>query len=175
MRIFGIQTLPRGVKKMNAPGVGVTMFDRGKSIVVGQPSVDTDEYGLRPLEDFVMQADTNWRQVHAAVDDAGLPRCLWVDVVDGSLADRHAQHVAHQFHAAVRTVEDQSQAQRQLAQSRLGNRQLEQHLVIRRAGCEDLVQGGARLGRLLVHELATHVVLVGQAGDRCRSRQRKYG
>jgi len=30
-RVVGIQTLPRGVKKMNAPGVGVTMFDRGMS------------------------------------------------------------------------------------------------------------------------------------------------
>ena len=117
---------------MNAPGVGVEMFDRGKQIAVGRPGVDTGEHGLGTLGDFFVQTGTNRRQVDAAVDCAGLPRGCLMEVVDGAIADAHTQQVAHQFHhAAVRSVSDQGNAQRQLAQPRLGNWQLEQHLVIR--------------------------------------------
>lgn len=89
-RAVGIQTLQRSVEQMNSPGVGIAMFDCGKQIAVGQPGVDTGEHGLGTLEDFVVQADTNWRQIYAAIDRAGRLHRSLMDVVDGSLADGHA-------------------------------------------------------------------------------------
>jgi hypothetical protein len=73
-RMVGIQSLLCSVEQMNAPGVGVAMFGRGKQIAVGRSGVDTGEHRLGALEDFVMQADTNLRQILAAVDCAGLLR-----------------------------------------------------------------------------------------------------
>ena len=124
--VIGIQTLLESIEQMNSPGVGVAMFNCGKQIAVARPGVDTGEHGLRAMENFVVQADANWRQVDAAVDGAGLPRCRLMNIVDGALADAHAQQVAHQFHhATIRAVTDEGQTQRQLAQPRLGNGQLE--------------------------------------------------
>lgn len=93
-RVVGIQTLQRSVEQMNAPGVGIAMFDRTKQVTIGRPGVDASQYMLGTLEDFVVQTDTNWRQVHTAVDCAGLPRRRSMDVVDGALADAHTQQVA---------------------------------------------------------------------------------
>ena len=114
---------------MNALGVGVAMFNCRKQIAIGRPGVNTGEHGLGTLEDFVVQADANWRQLDAAVDGAGLSRRRLMDIVDGDLTDAHTQHIAHQFHnATIRAGTDQGQTQRQLARPRLGNGQLEQHL-----------------------------------------------
>ena len=115
-RVDGIQTLPRSIEQMNSPSVGVAMFGGGKQIAVGRPGVNTGQHGLGTLENLVVQADSNWREVDAAVDGACLPRRRLMNVVDGAFADAHAQQVAHQFDdAAVRAVSDQGNAQRQLA------------------------------------------------------------
>lgn len=63
-RMVGIQSLLCSVEQMNAPGVGVAMFGRGKQIAVGRSGVDTGEHRLGALEDFVMQptriSDKSW-------------------------------------------------------------------------------------------------------------------
>ena len=46
----------------------------GKQIAVGRLGVDTGEHWMGPRDDFVVQADSDWRQVDAAVDGIGLPR-----------------------------------------------------------------------------------------------------
>ena len=74
-------------------GIGIAMFGSGQQIAVGRPGVDTGEHGLGALINFVVQADSNWREVDAAVDYAGLPRRRLMNVVDGALADAHAQQV----------------------------------------------------------------------------------
>lgn len=86
-RVVGIQTLLRSVEQMNAPEVGVAMFGCGKQIAVGRPGVDTGKHWLAALEYFVVQADTNCRQVLIAVDDAGLLRSRLMHVVNGAIAD----------------------------------------------------------------------------------------
>lgn len=45
---------------MVTPSVGISTVGSGKKIAVGRPSVDTSEHGLGTLEDFVVQADSNW-------------------------------------------------------------------------------------------------------------------
>ena len=63
---------------MHAPSVGVTMLDRFKKIAVRRGRIDTGEHRLAALEDLVMQAHFNRRQIDDAVDDArqlgGTPR-----------------------------------------------------------------------------------------------------
>jgi hypothetical protein len=59
--------------------------------------VDAGEHGVGSLENFVVQADTNRRQFLATVDYAGLSRGCLVHIVNSTLADGHAQQVAHQF------------------------------------------------------------------------------
>src|SRR5471030_1254382 len=85
---------------MSAPGVGVAMFGCGKQVAVSRPGIDAGQHGLGTLEDFVVQAHTNRRQVLAPVDFASLSRGRLMHIVNGALADRHAQQIAHQFHDA---------------------------------------------------------------------------
>ena len=75
---LGIQPLRAGLQQMHAPSVGVTMLDRFKKIAVRRGRIDTGEHRLAALEDLVMQAHFNRRQIDDAVDDArqlgGTPR-----------------------------------------------------------------------------------------------------
>jgi hypothetical protein len=54
--------------------------------------------------------------------------------MNGANADGHAQQITQELHdAAIRTAADQSQRDDHLAQPCLGDGQLKQHLVFRRA------------------------------------------
>ena len=95
------------------------------------------------------------------------------DGVDRADRDRIIEHVAEQLpDAADRTVADQGQAEDHLPQPSLGHRQVEEHLVIvALGGRKGLVERLFGLGGLLVHELATDLVLLRQSADRFRSCQ----
>ncbi len=81
--------------------------------------------------------------------------------------DGQAQQVAQELDdAAVRAAADQRQPDDHLAQPGLGDRQLEQHLIVRRGRRERVVQYRAGLVRLLVDELAAHPMPGRQIADR---------
>jgi len=128
------------------------------------------------LEDLVVQAHANAGQVLALVDRARLPRGRLEHVMDAAQADRHAQQVAQELDdAAIRAAADQRQPDDDLAQPGLGDRQLEQHLAVRRGRREGVVQYRAGLVRLLADELAAHPVPGGEITDRLRAGQRLNG
>jgi len=138
--------------------------------------IDTGQHGRGALEDLVVQAHTNARQVLVVVDRARLPRGRLEHVVDAAQADRQAQQVAQELDdAAIRAAADQRQPDDHLAQPSLGHRHLEQHLVVRRGRREGVVQCGASLVRLPIDELAADPVTGGKIADRLRSRQRLNG
>jgi hypothetical protein len=92
--------------------------------------------------------------------------------VDGANTDRYAQQVTQELNdAAIRAVADQRQADDHLAQPGLGDRQREQHLLVRRGREERIIQRGAGFVHLLVDELAARPMSVRQIADRRRSRQ----
>ena len=63
MPTLGIEPLRAGLQQMHAPSVGVTMLDRFKKIAVRRGRIDTGEHRLAALEDLVMQAHCNRRQI----------------------------------------------------------------------------------------------------------------
>src|SRR5581483_243803 len=89
------------------------------------------------------------------------------DVVDGAQGEGVVEEVGEQFlHAALGAVADEGQAQDELPQPGLGDRQPEEQL--RRCGrCrgEGLVQGAVGAAPLLVDELAADTVCGGQIRD----------
>jgi len=110
------------------------------------------------------------------VDRARLPRGRLEHVVDAAQADGQAQQVTQELHdAAIRAAADQRQPDDHLTQPRLGHRQIEQHLVVRRGRRESVIQRRDSLVRLLVDELAADPVPGGQVADCRRSRQRLNG
>jgi len=175
-RIVRIEPLRGGIQQVHAPGVGVAVALRRQEIAIRRLGIDTGQHGRGALEDLVVQAHTNARQVLVVVDRARLPRGRLEHVVDAAQADRQAQQVAQELDdAAIRAAADQRQPDDRLAQPSLGDRHLEQHLVVRRGRREGVVQCGASLVRLLVDELAADPVTGGKIADRRRSRQRLNG
>jgi hypothetical protein len=68
------------------------------------------------VEDLIMQAHTNARQIPVAANDAGLLRGGLKHLVDGANTDRYAQQVTQELHhAAIGAVADQRQAEDHLA------------------------------------------------------------
>jgi site-specific DNA recombinase len=86
--VIGPQPPLGGVEQVHAPGVGVTMLLRRQEIAVRRLGVDAGQHGCCTLEDLVMQAHANARQVLLGVDRARLPRGRLEHVVDVAHADR---------------------------------------------------------------------------------------
>ncbi len=102
------------------------------------------------------------------VDHARLERGRLQDAVNAAQADGHTQQVAQELHdAAIRAVADQRQPDDHLVQPCLGDRHLEQHLMVGRRRQENVIQRRDSLVRLLVDELAAHPVPGRQIAD-CR-------
>src|ERR1700682_5561092 len=83
-------------------------------------------------------------------------------------ADRyiHVEKIpAELVNASIGTVADQCQTESDLPQPVLGDGEMEQYLIVGRACREDIIQSSLGGGGLLVDELATDVLLVGQTGD----------
>jgi hypothetical protein len=96
--------------------------------------------------------------------------------MNGPDADGYAQQATQELDdTAIRTAADQRQSDDHLAQPWLGDRQLEQHRILRSSRRESVVQRCARLVRLAINELAAHPVARRQITDRRRSGQRLNG
>jgi hypothetical protein len=86
--VVGPQPPLGGVEQVHAPGVGVTMLLRHQEVAVGRPGIDAGQHGCCTLEDLVVQAHANARQVWLVVDHARLPRGRLKHIVDVAQADR---------------------------------------------------------------------------------------
>ncbi len=132
-RVVGPQPLLGGVEQVHAPSVGVTMLLRRQEIAVCRLGIDAGQHGRGTLEDLIVQAHPNAGQVLVVVDRARLPRGRLEHVVDAAQADGHTQQVAQELDdAAIRAAADQRQPDDHLAQPGIGDRQLEQHLMVGR-------------------------------------------
>jgi hypothetical protein len=79
----------------------------------------------------VVQPRANARQILAAVDHPGLLRGRPEHVVNGAYADGYAQQVAHEFNnAEIRAAAHQRQRDDHLTQPSLGDRYLEQDMIV---------------------------------------------
>ena len=114
----------------DAPGVGVAMLFRTQQEAEGRGGIDPHQDGIACLEDLIEQADEDAGEVVLLVDSPGLSNGAVHDVVHGPQGDPIIEEVAQQFdHAAGRTMADQHQAQDQLPQPSLGDRQVEEDVV----------------------------------------------
>jgi hypothetical protein len=77
----------RGALRVHAPGVGVTVPLRRQEIAVCRPGIDAGQHGCCTLEDLVVQAHANARQVLLGVNRARLPRGRLEHIVDVAHAD----------------------------------------------------------------------------------------
>ena len=121
-RLVGIEALVTGIQQMDSPGVGTAVILGREQIAVGRVGIDTGQDGLVALEDFVMQSNTNRRELLRAVDCTGALSGHLMQVVYAAHADGHAQNVAHEFHnATVGAVADQREGQNDLMQPLFGD------------------------------------------------------
>jgi hypothetical protein len=93
-RVVGPQPLRSGVEQVHAPAVGVAAVLGGEELAVGRVGIDAGQHGRGALEELVVQAHPNARQLLALVDRARLPCGGLEHVVDAAHADGHAQQVA---------------------------------------------------------------------------------
>ena len=99
-RLVGIEALVTGIQQMDSPGVGTAVILGGEQIAVGRVGIDTGQDGLVALEDFVMQSNTNRRELLRAVDCTGALSGHLMQVVNAAFANRYSQNVTHEFHHA---------------------------------------------------------------------------
>jgi hypothetical protein len=129
--MIGIKSLRIGIEQMYRPRIRVPMLGIRQKIAIGRSRIDASQHRHGTLEDFVMQADTNCRQILGSIDGARLPGRGLKPVVDRADADGDVKQIAQQlFYPSVRTAADQDQGQRQLVQPRFGHRQIEKYAVI---------------------------------------------
>ena len=160
-------------EQTQGPGVAIALVFGAEQEAVGGTDVGADENGLALLEDFVETGDVHVGEILAVVVKARLVDGILHDVVDGADGHGDAEEVATKFvDATIGTVADEGQAERGLREPILGDRQLEEHLVVVCGGRgESIVQSGPSRGGLASDELATDLVVVGQSGDGLRARQ----
>ncbi len=114
-----------------------------------------------------MGPDADAGQVVGAIDLLG-PRHGSLDhVMHGPQRERGVEEVAQEGdHTAVGAVTGQDQGEDQLTEPRLGDRQVEEDLLVRSRRIEGVLQGELCRVGLLVEELAADLMLAGQLGDR---------
>jgi hypothetical protein len=129
--------------------------------------IDPHQDGITRREDLVQEADADAGAVVLLVDSAGLRAGAVNDVVHASQGALMIEDVRQQFdHAAGRTMADQNQAQDQLPQPRLGDREVEEDVIGSGQGSEGLAEDRFGGVNLLIDELPADLVLTGQPGDR---------
>ena len=106
------------------------MLFRTQQEAEGGLGIDPHQDGIARLEDLIEEADVDAGKVVLLVDSPGLSNGAVHDVVHGPQGDPKIEEVAQQFdHAAGRAMADQHQAQDQLPQPSLGDRQVEKDVV----------------------------------------------
>src|SRR5258708_15280934 len=107
-RVVRSEPLPGSVEQVHAPGVGVAMPFGREQIAVGRLRIDAGEHRRHTLEDFVVQAHADTREVLITVDRPSLLRGPLLQVVHAAHADGHTQQIAHELHhPAIRTAANQ--------------------------------------------------------------------
>jgi hypothetical protein len=160
-------------QQADAPGGAAPVRCRAEQVAVGGGDIDADQHRLARLEDFIVGADADRRQVVLPVVGAGPGQGGAGDAVDVPQRRRAVADVAEQFgDAAVRAVADEQQGQDEPAEPDLGHRQGEPDGVAGgEVGGEGLGQGLLGLLGLLVDELAAALIVGRQLGDGWRSGQ----
>ena len=150
------------VEQMHAPGVCVAMVFKAQQVAITRQSIDTDEYRLTILENFVVGTDMDSAEILLAIDLAcQVDRCP-NDVVDRPQRDVVVEKIAEKFDdSAQGTVTDQHQTEDQLTQPMFGDRQLKEYLVVIGERLKSTVEGFVRDGLLLVNEFAADLRLLG--------------
>jgi hypothetical protein len=143
------------------------VFLRAEEITVGAGDVDADQDGDVRLVDLVVGAEVDRGQGHPRRGGAGPGDGPLDDGLHAAQADRVVEQVGQQFdHAPQGTAADEHQAEDELLQPGLGDRQPEEDaFAVGGVGGEGAVEGLLRLVGLLVDELAADVVVVGEAAD----------
>jgi hypothetical protein len=119
--------------------------------------IDAGEHGLVTLEDLIVQAHPDGRQVLGGIEASGLRGGGFQQMVDGAAAGRGIEQVLQQpDDPAVGAVANQDQAQHQLGEPGCGHRQVKKHGGIVLEGDKGLVQGRLGLAFLAVKELAAN-------------------
>ena len=93
-----------------------------QKIAIGGGRIDASQHRRGTLEYFVMRANTNCKVILGTIDGARLPGRGLEPVMDRADADGDVEQIAQQLsYVSVRTVADQDQGQRQLAQPPFGH------------------------------------------------------
>ncbi len=125
-RVVRLQPACTGVEQMHTPGIGVAMLFRNQKVAVSGRGINAGQNRCRALEDLVVQADANTRQILPVVDNARLPRGGLKRVVHGTHTDGHTQQVADELdNATIRAVADQRQRHDHLVQPGFRHRQID--------------------------------------------------
>jgi len=103
-RVIGIKSLRFGIEQMYRPAISVPMLGIRQKIAIGGSRIDASQHRRGTLEDFVMQADTNCRQILGSIDRTRLPGCGLKPAVDRADADGDVKQIAQQLsNPSVRT------------------------------------------------------------------------
>src|SRR5208282_5721451 len=66
-RVIGIKSLRIGIEQMYRPRISVPMLGIRQKIAIGGSRIDASQHRHGTLEDFVMQANTNCRQILGSI------------------------------------------------------------------------------------------------------------
>ena len=127
----GRTATPAQVQEVHAPGVRIAMVFGREEVAIGRVGIRPDQDGPAVLEDLVMGADPDPAEVLAGVDFTGGNDGFMHHVEDGPDGHRGVEEVAqHLDHAAEGTVTDQDLGEDELLAPGLGDRQVEEDLLI---------------------------------------------
>ncbi|SDA19763.1 hypothetical protein SAMN05216315_11237 [Nitrosospira sp. Nsp18] len=93
--------------------------------------INTYQYRVVAMEDFVMKSNQNLGEVLGLVDVCGALSGDLMQVVYAAHADGDAQNVAHEFHhATVGAVANECEGKSDLTQPYFGHREVKQNSII---------------------------------------------
>ena len=154
------------LQQADAPGDGVALLLQAQQVAERGADIDADQHRLVRLEDLVVGADADGRQVVLLVEGLGPGHGGAGDTVQVAQRPRAVEQVAEQLvDAAVGAVAHQEQGQDESLEPDRGYRQVEQDGVVRRDGGERVGEGVLGLVGLLVDERAADLIVLRQLGD----------
>jgi hypothetical protein len=142
------------------------VFLTTKKVAISRISVGADEHGPAGLKEFVEGADAYRGQLLTVVMNAGARDRAADDVVD--VAERQGvveEALEEFFDAAVGTVTEEQEAEGELVEPGLGDREVEEDRVVVGRRLEGVLESVLSLVALLIDELAADSVFVGEVAD----------
>lgn len=163
---FGVEAALNQFQQADPPGVGVAMLFLTQEIAVGGIGSDADQDGISGLEDLVVQANADSRQIGLSVVALDQGHGAVEDIEDRAHGEVLVEEVPEQFDDPPEgAMADQSEGQNELSNPGLGDGEVKEDLVLGRCGLEGLLEGLLGLVGLLVGEFAADIVLLCQFGD----------